>query len=209
MTYLQLEADVLDTYRRHEGLLTIGIDGLAGAGKSHLADCLADRLRGDQIPVTLLRLDELITPKACRYGTGQEEWFEYMYLQWDVKQLELSLFQPLQEKKRQLTLPYYDPETDKIVYEQLQLSASGILIIEGIFLQRPEWQHKLDLTVYLDCPPPVRKRRALKRDAYIGTLQERLRKYTHRYWPAEACYLRTCRPKQRADIVVLCEAQLS
>ncbi|NJP38577.1 uridine kinase [Alkalicoccus luteus] len=204
----QVTAIMNQINNRRKKRLSVGIDGLAGAGKSHLASLLADYLRRDSVPVTVIHLDDLITPRCCRYHTGHESWYEYMYLQWNVTQLNAALFEPLRDNKRQLRLPFYQWETDAIVFKQIQLPPAGVILLDGIFLQRPEWRDKLDLIVYLTCPVSVRQQRVLNRDAYIGTPEERLSKYEHRYWPAEAHYIQTCRPEQAADLVVSCEAPL-
>ncbi|UQW96179.1 P-loop NTPase fold protein [Rummeliibacillus sp. G93] len=73
----------------------IGIDGLSGAGKTTLVKELARELDNQKYNLTTFHLDDHIVEKNKRYLTGQEEWYEYYYLQWDIECLRINLFEQL------------------------------------------------------------------------------------------------------------------
>lgn len=75
----------------------------------------------------------------------------------------------------------------------------GVLVLDGVFLHRPELRGFLTLSVFLDVPPEETLRRARVRDLdRFGSLGEVERRYADRYLPAQARY----RPTVRADLVV-------
>lgn len=181
----------------------VGIDGLAGAGKTTLVKKLEERLK-QKCPVIVLHLDDYIVEREKRYGTGHEEWYEYYYLQWDIEMLSERLFKKLQMHDGKLILPYYDKFADRINQKAISFSSDGIILIEGIFILRKEWKAFFDYTVFVDCPKEIRYQRVLERDKYIGDEQAVLEKYKRRYWPAEKYYLETEYPKRSADKIFPC-----
>ncbi|MFG3611310.1 kinase [Rummeliibacillus stabekisii] len=180
----------------------IGIDGLSGAGKTTLVKELARELDNQKYNLTTFHLDDHIVEKNKRYLTGQEEWYEYYYLQWDIECLRINLFEQLHEDSEILSLSFYDKYTDHFSIKQIRLLTNSIVLIEGIFLQRAEWRSYFDFILYLDCPRELRYKRVLNRDSYIGDYQARLNKYKKRYWLGENHYLDKIDPIRKADIVI-------
>lgn len=180
----------------------IGIDGLGGAGKTTFVQEFQQVVQLQQEKVLTIHLDHHIVERNKRYATGNEEWVEYYYHQWDIEQLVSVLFQPLLEGSDTLSLPFYDKKWDAIHFQTVNVSPRAIVLIEGIFLQRPEWRSFFDKVFYLDCPREIRRQRVLSRDDYIGDQQAILDKYERRYWVAEDYYLQQVKPLQAADIIV-------
>ncbi|QOV12797.1 kinase [Viridibacillus arvi] len=182
--------------------LIVAIDGLSGAGKTTLVKKLEQELNNNNSSVVIIHIDDHIEKKHKRYETGHEEWYEYYYLQWDIKMLTTSLFEGLKSNKKNITLQYYDKSTDTISAKQISVAVDSIILIEGIFLQRKEWREFYDYTIFLDCPRELRYERVLNRDSYIGDKQAILLKYKRRYWLGEEHYLYTDNPIKNADIVI-------
>ena len=175
----------------------VAIDGLSGAGKTTLVSRLSE-----EPTILVLHIDDYIVERDRRYETGQPEPTEYYALQWDVSRLERELFRPLAEGVTELVLPRYDYERDVIVEEVIDVSSAHTVVVEGIFLQRPEWRPYFDYVIYLDCPREVRYERVLNRDTNLGDPEKRLAKYKRRYWPGEDFYLQLVDPKRGANVVL-------
>lgn len=203
MSFKKLAADLELKYNsrhnKHRPFL-VALDGLGGAGKTVLAEKLDTGLKlKDKLIV--IHLDDYIVKRANRYHTGKEEWYEYYFLQWDAAMIRENLLFQLHMSPSTITLPFYEKEKDQLKPKTIQIPDEAIIIMEGVFLQRPEWRVFYDVIIYLDCPKEIRHQRVLQRDSYLGDRQERLEKYTKRYWPAEDYYVKTIRPEQTADIV--------
>ncbi|GEN53595.1 hypothetical protein HFA01_18570 [Halobacillus faecis] len=99
-----------------------GIDGLSRSGKTTLTEKIEKELKKSSFPVVTYHIDDYVVERERRYNTGYEPWYEYYFLQWDVKALKEDLFEAL-EKER------------------------ALVIIEGVFLQREEWRSFFDFVV--------------------------------------------------------------
>ncbi len=177
----------------------VAIDGLGGAGKTTFVKELVSMLE-NACTIHVLHIDDYIVESEKRYNTGYEEWYEYYYLQWDIAYIKYC-FSKIHKDYQELTLPFYNRETNTIINMQSVFPPNSILLIEGVFLQRHEWEQFYDYTVFLECSLEIRKERVLKRDSYIGDELAILKKYKQRYWMAEQYYLEKESPLQKANII--------
>ncbi len=85
----------------------------------------------------------------------------------------------------------------------LAVPPEAVLVVDGVFLLRPELRSWWHLAVYLHVPEAETLRRALVRDLpRMGTPQEVRRRYRARYLPAQDLYRREADPVAAADVVV-------
>ncbi|MGO1058847.1 kinase [Planococcus sp. FY231025] len=181
--------------RQPESRTIIAIDGLSRSGKTTLSDRMAEYLSVQNVPYKLFHIDDLIVERKRRYGTGRAEWQEYYFMQWEIETLQEQFLGKL-KTETEISLAFYNAGSDSHVSKKIRLPATGIVLIEGVFLQRPEWRPNFDAVFYLDCPKEQRFEReseAAKRNS---------RKLADRYWAAEQYYEETVRPKERADWVI-------
>lgn len=178
----------------------VGIDGLGGAGKTTVAKELRHALELSNHEAFIFHLDDHIVETHKRYGTGNEEWFEYYFLQWDIGLIETELFRKL-HAKGSISLPFYHSPTDTVITKPIHLAPSSIILIEGVFLQRKEWRRYVDFMIYIDCSHELRAERVLDRDLYLGDDGARLDKYKRRYWLAEDYYVDHVNPIRSADYI--------
>ncbi|WP_442596499.1 kinase [Neobacillus sp. D3-1R] len=175
--------------------LILAIDGLSRSGKTTLVKELGKYWDETNTPYHIFHIDDHIEERSKRYHTGYEEWFEYYSLQWDVNGLRECFFEKL-SSHAELSLPFYQADTDTQTIQTVQLPKEGIIVIEGVFLQRKEWRDYFDFVVYLDCPRDSRFLRESKET------QQNLTKFQNRYWKAEDYYLKTEEPIGKADLVL-------
>ncbi|MCU5378433.1 kinase [Bacillus cereus] len=188
--------ELINIMKKHkEKRFILGIDGLSRSGKTTFVANLKENMKQESIPFHIFHIDDHIVERNKRYHTGYEEWYEYYYLQWDIAYLQKNFFQKLQTETK-LTLPFYYDETDLSEMKKVQIPIVGVIVIEGVFLQRKEWRDFFHYMVYLDCP---RETRFLRESEET---QKNLSKFENRYWKAEDYYLETELPKDRADLVI-------
>ncbi|MFL0403532.1 kinase [Bacillus nitratireducens] len=173
----------------------LGIDGLSRSGKTTLVKKLEENMKRSGISFHIFHIDDHITERNKRYNTGFAEWYEYYNLQWDIDWLLRNLFQKLQSDI-ELELPFYHDETDSCEMKEIHLPLVGVIIVEGVFLQRKEWRDFFHYMVYLDCP---REKRFLRESEET---RKKLSKFQNRYWRAEDYYLEMELPKDGADLVI-------
>jgi uridine kinase len=84
-----------------------------------------------------------------------------------------------------------------------QADTDAILLMDGVFLLRPELAGYWDLKIFLDVDFLVSLGRAKMRDRYyLGSPDEVMAKYNERYWPGQNLYFQKALPKEGADFVV-------
>ncbi|EOO28072.1 uridine kinase [Bacillus cereus BAG1X2-3] len=188
--------ELITIMKKHrENRFILGIDGLSRSGKTTFVANLKENMKQEGIPFHIFHIDDHIVERNRRYYTNHEEWYEYYCLQWDITYLRQKFFQKLQHETK-LTLPFYQEETDSCEMKKVQIPIVGVIVIEGVFLQRKEWRDFFHYMVYLDCPRETRFLRESEKT------QENLSKFENRYWKAEDYYLETELPRDRADLVI-------
>lgn len=181
----------------------VGIDGLGGAGKSSISEEIYEELSGENIPIEVLHIDDFIHPKNIRYNDNYAEWECYYNLQWRYDYLLENVINPIKKNGKFTGLiELYDKDEDRYEKKSVDIKEGSVVLIEGIFLQREELSQVFDYMIYIDVPESERLKRVLKRDGYIGTVDDIKEKYENRYFPAERHYVNMYSPSKLADYVV-------
>lgn len=181
-------------------IFIIGIDGLAGSGKTTFTKSLEIKMRKKGLEISVLHIDDFIHPKNVRYNHSISEWECYFDLQWRYNYLIDEILLPISlghSINKQIEL--YDIDKDAYRHQYLKMDLDTFLIIEGVFLQRMELRPFLDYVIYIDVPKEERLKRALARDSYIGDESAIITKYEKRYFPAEDKYVSEYNPAKKAD----------
>jgi uridine kinase len=173
----------------------LGIDGLSRSGKTTVALELQAELLRTGTKVSLIHMDDHIVERHRRYKTGYDEWHEHYFLQWDVAFLREQLFNKLRLCD-EICLPYYNDATDACTFKRIPLPGQGVVIVEGVFLQRAEWRDFFNYTIYLDCSRESRLARENE------ATRAKFDKIKNRYWKAEDYYLNFVRPMESSNLVL-------
>jgi uridine kinase len=95
---------------------------------------------------------------------------------------------------------YYEDSFDFAAFRGAVVAATGTVVADGVFLQRPELDDLWDLRIWVDVSFEESLRRAEIRDAhYMPDVRGR---YERRYHPGQRLYLERVDPRSRADVVV-------
>ena len=175
--------------------LVVGIDGLSRSGKTTLVKNIVQHFKEKNISVCIFHIDDYIVERKKRYNTGNKEWYEYFYLQWDVEMLKENLLKRLRDYK-EIHLLAYESSSDTHKLQITKIPETCLIIIEGVFLQRKEWRNFFDFIVYLDCPRDKRFQRESEET------QKNIGKFVNRYWKAEDYYLKSLSPIEQADLII-------
>ncbi len=180
----------------------LGLDGPGGAGKSTLAQSLSDSLSAEGRNTVVFHIDDFIHPRAVRYNDAYPQWEQYYYLQWRYDYFMREVIGKIKAGKPLSPIELYDKENDTYKLTAFDVPEGSVVIAEGVFLMREELAGAFDSVVYMDVPKETRLQRVLERDGYIGSRDEIQKKYDERYFPAEDYYISTCKPTERADLVI-------
>jgi uridine kinase len=159
-----LAAEILHNYGK--GRAIVAVDGLDGAGKTRFADALAEELGRGSRSVFRASVDDFHRPRAERYARGKDSPEGFYKDSYNYSTLKRVLIEPFRIGRiGSFVLAAFDLERDA-PFEQKWTSAGddAILVIDGIFLNRPELRGLWNYSIWLDADAATREERLLARD---------------------------------------------
>lgn len=180
--------------------LLVAVDGTDGAGKTWFADELAEVLSARGHRVVRASVDDFHFPREHRHQHGRTAdsvWSR----SFDYRALRRELLDPwLRGPGTPYRPAWHDVRTDALLdLDREAVPARGVLVVDAVFAQRPELEQVWDLVVFLDVPFEVSVVRMSARD---GTPPDVDHPDQRRYVDAQGHYLRSCAPRERADLLV-------
>ncbi len=176
------------------------VDGADGAGKTELAEGLGFALTDVGRVVVRAGLDDFHHPRADRHALGRTA-ATVWERSFDTTAIRRELLDPWRAgagsayRRR-----WHDLDTDRHLDEAPErVPEGGVLVVDGVFAQRPELAGCWDLVVWLEVPDDVRVSRMAVRD---GTVDDPTAPGQQRYLGAQRHYRDTCDPAGCADVVV-------
>ena len=180
-----------------DGVRRVGVDGVDGAGKTMFADELGALLMERGNAVVRASIDGFHRPRAERWSRGRDSPEGFYLDSFDYPRVHSELLGPLAPGgDRQIRRAIRDLATDEALDGPLEVVADGTtLLLDGIFLHRPELIEVWDLSVFLHVPTAVSVQRCADRD---GTSPEGSRRYVE----GQRLYLDRCQPHTLANVVI-------
>lgn len=184
----------------------IAIDGRDAAGKTTLADELAGLLSKQRRRVIRASVDGFHRTRELRHRQGRGSPEGYYRDAFDYAALRAELLEPLGPRgSRVYRTAVFDPATDSAIEQEPALAPDdAVLLVDGVFLLRPELRDAWDIRIYVSVTQEESLRRALRRDvALFGSEVETERLYRERYLPGQQIYHAEARPEETAHAVVV------
>jgi uridine kinase len=184
----------------------VGIDGVDAAGKTTFADRLADKLRESKRQIIRASIDGFHNPRSVRYTKGRNSPEGYYRDSFNYRLLDDCLLEPLLSEASEYKEIAFDYRTDRQVdVPSRSADRDAILVMDGIFLFRPELAKYWDIKIFLEVSFDVTVNRATKRAREQGALdsdQDIRDVYDRRYIPGQRLYFEEAFPRDRADVVI-------
>lgn len=201
---LERLAEVIRGIRQHSQRVLVGVDGPDASGKTTLADRLASELHAADQPAPRCSIDAFHRPRADRYRRGELSAAGYYRDSFDLDAFLDGCARPFLGGADHIITGSFDFRTDAATDpHRTTVELPAVLLVDGVFLLRPELAGIWTLSVYLHISPEETLRRALHRDARLmGSTEEVRRRYLGRYLPGQALYRAEADPESVADIVV-------
>ena len=185
-----------------ERIIRVAIDGVDGAGKTTLADALTP-LVAKARAVIRASVDDFHHPRELRYARGRHSPDGFYLDSYDYESFRTRLLDPLSPGgSGRYVARHFDLDNDR-PFEPVTLQAepATALIVDGIFLHRPELKAYWDLSIFLKVDFEFSVPRGAQRDP-VRDSPDPLAPLNQRYVGGQKRYLRECDPEQRADIVI-------
>jgi uridine kinase len=183
----------------------VAVDGVDAAGKTTLADEVAPFISALGRPVIRVSIDGFHNPKTVRRRRGSLSPEGYFHDSFNYSTLVEALLQPLGPGgTRAFRRAVFDFRIDKPVTAEVETAPNdAVLVLDGVFLLRPELRGHFDFSVFVRADFAVTMRRAEERDLeLLGGVDEVRRRYRERYIPGQQLYLHQVRPERWASVIV-------
>ena len=181
--------------------LKVGIDGVDGAGKTTLADELAEALESSGRPLIRASVDGFHHSKSVRYRLGKGSPEGFFRDSYNYPALKTALLDSLSPggSGHYRTAVFDHREDAAVEMPEERLEPRAILILDGIFLHRPELRDYWDFSVFLE----VDFSTSIPRGAQRGEgSPDPHAPENRRYVEGQELYFRECNPRERATVVV-------
>jgi uridine kinase len=188
-------ADELIRLHGH-GRAIVAIDGVDGAGKTTFADNLAEAIQKKGHPVFRASVDGFHRPKAERYRLGKDSPEGFYRESFDYSAMRRMLVEPFElGGSAAFVTAAFDHRRDAPVEPKwLTAPDDAILLLDGIFLQRPELRDLWEHTIWLEVPVAIAAKRMLTRDGPGSNVQ--------RYTGGQELYVAEAGPRAAARTVI-------
>lgn len=190
----------------------VAIDGIDGAGKSTFADELVaalDARPGFERELVRSTVDSFHNPRAVRYARGKGSATGFYRDSTDLGALISELLDPFAAGAPFRVAAFDEPSDAPVVDPPVDAAPDAVLVLDGIFLHRPELRGRWDLSVYLDGFGRVAGERVDRVVAAcpgdpLGDLLTMSRWWLllRRYVVGQRLYLDECDPASVADLVI-------
>ncbi|NMM23931.1 MAG: uridine kinase [Phycicoccus sp.] len=169
--------------------------------RDRLIGHLAGALRA---PALRASVDGFLRPPAQRYRRGELSAQGYYRDGFDHPALRQECLLPFLRGASRLRTAAHDhrPEAEEDS-DSTAIPVRAVLLIDGVFLLRPELRDLWTLSVYLRVSPEETLRPAHHRDLELfGSAEQVERRYLARYLPGQALYRQQADPEALAHILV-------
>ena len=195
----------IESIKKNDAPLLVSIDGVDTSGKTTLSRSLAEYLNKRGHSTIQASIDGFHNPAEKRYRLGSKSPEGYYRDSFDYDSLKNYLIEPL---KNRMNMEYrtavYDFKVEsKVLHEPKKATNDSILLMEGVFLLRPELIRYWDYSIFLHVDFAQVISRAKVRDQYLfGAEEEIENRYRNKYIPGQQMYLRESNPFANASIVI-------
>ena len=196
-----------DRVRRQNagGRVIVAVDGLDGAGKTVFADGLAEVFAETGDAVFRASIDGFHRPRSERYLRGRNSPEGFYRDSFDYATFRRVLIDPFRDGAQTagttgFQLAAFDVVRDAPVESQwVTAPLDAVLVVDGIFLHRPELRDLWDWSIWLEVPFEVSYARMALRD---GSDPDPDAPSNSRYREGQEIYLREARPREAASVIV-------
>ncbi len=184
----------------------VAIDGRSAAGKTTLADEMAEVVRGRGREVLRASIDDFHLP-GHKYRSQRKEWTPRSYYDegYDYDAFLDVLLRPLGPGgDLRCRTGIFDSYHDSWLPEEWhQVARDALVLVDGAFLFRPGLAEHWDYTLWLDIRWDTMFERAQERDvAWVGSREAVLDRYQRHWLPTHELYEQATGARERVHAVV-------
>jgi len=181
--------------------LLVGVSGIDGCGKGYLAAQLQAHLALHGFIPAILNVDGWLNLPDKRFDQEAPavNFYENAVR---LDQFFSQLVLPLTEQRSiHLVADFVEETASDYRRHTYDYSDVSVLLVEGIFLFKPQYRKYFDLAIWIDCSFPTALARAINRAQEGLSPAETIAAYDTIYFPAQRIHLARDKPRENADLV--------
>jgi uridine kinase len=181
--------------------LLVGISGIDGSGKGYFAAQLEAHLALHGIAPAIVNVDGWLNlPKKRFDPRAPAENFYQNAIRFDDFFARLVL--PLRDQRSIHVVADYVAETaSRYRKHSYDFKDVSVVLVEGIFLFKPQYRKHFDLTIWIDCSFPTALARAIDRAQEGLSPANTIAAYETIYFPAQRIHLAQDKPRENTDLI--------
>ncbi|HAM28276.1 MAG TPA: uridine kinase [Microbacteriaceae bacterium] len=189
-----LAAEILHNYG--SGRAIVAIDGFDGGGKTHFADDLAAAITATGHSVFRASIDDFHRSRAERHARGADSAEGFYRDSFDYTTFRRVLIEPFKlGGSTAFVTAAFDHRRDAPMPSKWRTGPKdAILIVDGIFINRPELRGLWNYSVWLDVPREIAEQRMADRDGPEENAE--------RYRGGQDLYLAEANPRAAAVAII-------
>ena len=193
-------AALLDELARSEPRPLVAVDGPDAAGKTTFADSVAGLMTASVCRASVDGFHRPAEARAARGSLSPEGCYRDSF---DYGAFLTRLVEPFADGASEVATAVFDHASDRPREQVRRVGPRCLLLVDGVFLLRPELRHRWTFAVYLHVPEDVTLARALQRDTgSMGSPHAVAERYRTRYLPAQRLYRAEADPLAAAHVVI-------
>ena len=181
--------------------LLVGVSGIDGCGKGYFATQLRAHLALHGVIPAILNVDG---------------WLNLPHKRFDQNAPAVNFYENairLDQFFGHLVLPLRDRRSVHLVADFVEETATdyrkhsydyedvSVVLVEGIFLFKPQYRKYFDLAIWIDCSFPTALARAIDRAQEGLSPANTIAAYETIYFPAQRIHLAQDKPRENADLI--------
>ncbi len=186
----------------NERAMLVAISGIDGSGKGYITQQIATRFQQQPLAIATVNIDGWLNLPDQRFGTvNPAEHFYHHAIRFDA--LFTQLVFPLRDQ-RSISLDMDYTEETAIEYRQhrYQFTDIDIILLEGIYLLKRQFQSYYDLSIWVDCSFETALERAIARSQEGLSPEATVTAYQTFYFPAQEYHFVFDHPKSSATVII-------
>jgi uridine kinase len=181
--------------------LLVGVSGIDGCGKGYVAAQLQAHLALRGVIPTILNVDGWLNLPQKRFDQSAPA-VNFYDNAIRLDQFFTEIVLPLRNRRSIHLVADFVEETAsdyrKHTYDYKDVS---VVLVEGIFLFKPQYRKYFDLTIWIDCSFPTALARAIDRAQEGLSPANTIAAYDTIYFPAQRIHLTHDKPRENADLI--------
>lgn len=181
--------------------LLVGVSGIDGCGKGYLARQLEAHLALHAVISAVLNVDGWLNLPDKRFArNAPAENFYQNAIRFDDFFTQLVI--PLRDRRSiHLVADFVEETASQYRKHTYDVKDVSVVLVEGIFLFKPQYRKYFDLTIWIDCSFPTALARAIDRAQEGLSPANTIAAYDTIYFPAQRIHLAQDKPREHADLI--------